>query len=72
MTRTDIAEYVGTSFPAISRAFRALTTRGIIQTRNRQHVKIVDHAAFEKLTSDKADSLSASPLSRDAHVDDPK
>jgi CRP/FNR family transcriptional regulator len=51
MTRSDIAEYVGASLPAISRAFRSLTTRGILQLRNRRHVKIIDQLAFEKLTS---------------------
>jgi CRP/FNR family transcriptional regulator len=60
MTRSDIAEYVGASLPAISRAFRALTTRGVLQVRNRQHVKILHHAAFELLTNDKEDSVSAS------------
>jgi CRP-like cAMP-binding protein len=53
MSRSDIADYVGASLPAISRAFRTLTTRGVLQVRNRQHVKIIDQHAFEKLTSDR-------------------
>jgi CRP-like cAMP-binding protein len=51
MSRSDIAEYVGASLPAVSRAFRALTTLGVLQVRNRQHVKIIDRRAFEKLTN---------------------
>jgi CRP-like cAMP-binding protein len=57
MLRSDIAEYVGTSLAAISRAFRALTTRGVLQVRDRQYVKIVDQRAFEKLTSDRKETL---------------
>jgi CRP-like cAMP-binding protein len=56
MSRSDIADYVGASLPAISRAFRTLTTRGVLQVRNRQHVKIVDQRAFEKLTSDRQET----------------
>jgi CRP-like cAMP-binding protein len=53
MSRSDIADYVGTSLAAISRAFRTLTMRGVLQVRNRQHVKIVDQRAFDKLTNDR-------------------
>ena len=53
MSRSEIAEYVGATLPAISRAFRTLTTRGVLQVRNRQHVKIIDHLAFAKLASDR-------------------
>jgi CRP/FNR family transcriptional regulator len=56
MLRSDIAEYVGTSLAAISRAFRTLTTRGVLQVRDRQHVKIIDQRAFEKLTSDRQET----------------
>jgi CRP-like cAMP-binding protein len=58
MSRSDIAEYVGTSLAAISRAFRILTTRGVLQVRDRQHVKIIDRGAFEKLTSDRQETPS--------------
>jgi CRP/FNR family transcriptional regulator, anaerobic regulatory protein len=47
MDRSDISEYVGTSLSAISRAFRSLTTRGVLKARNRRHVKIIDRSAFE-------------------------
>jgi len=56
MSRSEIAEYVGASLPAISRAFRTLTTRGVLQVRNRQHVKIIDQRAFEKLANDRQEA----------------
>jgi CRP-like cAMP-binding protein len=51
MNRSDISEYVGMSLEAVSRAFRSLIKRGIIESRNRRHVKIVDRNAFEKLAA---------------------
>jgi CRP/FNR family transcriptional regulator len=51
MNRSDISEYVGMSLEAVSRAFRSLVKRGIIESRNRRHVKIVDRNAFEKLAA---------------------
>jgi CRP-like cAMP-binding protein len=53
MSRSDIAEYVGTSLAAVSRAFRTLTTRGVLQVRDRRHVRITNRHAFERLTSDR-------------------
>jgi CRP-like cAMP-binding protein len=50
MDRSDIAQYVGTSLAAISRAFRTLTVRGILKIREHRHVKIVDRCTFEALT----------------------
>jgi len=52
MDRSDIAEYIGTTLAAVSRAFRALTARGILQSRERRHVKVIDREAFEKLAGD--------------------
>ncbi len=49
MNRSDIAEYVGTSLAAVSRAFRTLAAQGIVETRNRRHVKIINRGAFDKL-----------------------
>ena len=49
MDRSDIAEYIGTTLAAVSRAFRTLTARGILQSRDRRHVKVIDRDAFEKL-----------------------
>ncbi|SRR5579871_817795 len=51
MDRSDIADYIGTTLAAVSRAFRALTTRGILQSRDRRHVKVIDRGAFEKLAA---------------------
>jgi CRP-like cAMP-binding protein len=49
MDRSDIAEYIGTSLAALSRAFRTLITRGILQTRDRRHVKVADRHGFDML-----------------------
>jgi CRP-like cAMP-binding protein len=49
MDRSDMAEYVGISLAALSRAFRTLTMRGILQSRDRRHVKVIDHGAFDVL-----------------------
>ena len=49
MDHTAIAEYIGLSLAAVSRAFRALADTGVISYRNRRHVKVVDRRAFEKL-----------------------
>lgn len=52
MDRSDIAEYIGMTLAAVSRAFRTLATRGIIRVRDRHHVRIVDHSGFEKIAGD--------------------
>lgn len=52
MDRTDVGEYIGITPPAVSRAFRTLTTRGIISVRDRHHVRIVDRTGFEKIAGD--------------------
>ena len=52
MGRSDIGNYVGMTLAAVSRAFRALTTRGVIKLRDRRHVRIVDRDAFEKIAHD--------------------
>lgn len=49
MDRSDIADYVGTTLAALSRGFRTLRERGIVQFPNRRHAKIVDRVAFEAL-----------------------
>jgi hypothetical protein len=36
----------------VSRSFRILADRGLVAFRDRRHVKIVDHAGFDKLASD--------------------
>jgi CRP-like cAMP-binding protein len=52
MNRSDIGAYVGISPEAVSRSFRILADRGLVAFRDRRHVKIVDHAGFDKLASD--------------------
>ena len=49
MRRSDIADYVGLSLAAVSRAFRSLTDRRIIRNRDLRHVKIINRRSFEKL-----------------------
>lgn len=49
MDRSDISEYIGITLAAVSRAFRTLTTRGIIRVRDRHHVRIVDRSGFERI-----------------------
>jgi len=52
MDRSDIGEYIGTTLSAVSRAFRTLTTRGVIKLRDRGHVRIVDRDAFDNIAGD--------------------
>jgi CRP-like cAMP-binding protein len=49
INRSDVAEYVGVSLAALSRAFGTLTTRGILESRDRRHVKVIDRGAFDML-----------------------
>lgn len=57
MNRSDIGEYVGMSLEAVSRAFRGLTARGIIKSRDRQHLKIADRSTFDKIAAGMSISL---------------
>lgn len=52
MDRSDIADYVGLSLGAVSRGFGRLAARGVIQLRDRHHVKITDRKEFEKLAAE--------------------
>ncbi|WP_433994458.1 Crp/Fnr family transcriptional regulator [Bradyrhizobium canariense] len=52
MKRSDIGEYLGMSLEAVSRAFRSLTTRGIIRNRDRRHLKITDRSTFDRIVGD--------------------
>lgn len=51
MLRSDIADYVGLSLPAVSRAFHMLASRNIIQLSDRRHLQIIDRTRFEELIS---------------------
>jgi CRP-like cAMP-binding protein len=63
MDRSDIGEYTGLTLSAVSRAFRSLTTRGIIRVRNRRDVRIIDRAAFEKIAGDPVELPAVGMLS---------
>jgi len=56
MRRSDIADYVGMSFEAVSRSFRALASRGVITFRDRRHVKIIGRAQLEMVASESKTS----------------
>jgi CRP/FNR family transcriptional regulator len=52
MSRSDIGDYVGMSLAAVSRAFHALSARGVIEIDGHHAVKITNPAAFNKLAGD--------------------
>ncbi len=49
MDRSAIADYLGLSLAAVSRAFRTLELRKIVGFRNRRHVRIIDRIAFNHI-----------------------
>lgn len=51
MSRSDIADYIALSLEAVSRTFRALQRDGIIDSRDRHRVRILDRARFERLVA---------------------
>ena len=51
MRRTDIAEYLGLSAEAISRAARLLAARKIVAFVGDHAVRVKDRAAFESLVA---------------------
>jgi CRP-like cAMP-binding protein len=51
MDRSDIADYVGMTLPAVSRTFTTLAKRGVIASRDRRHVRITDRRAFESIVA---------------------
>jgi CRP-like cAMP-binding protein len=65
MDRSDIGRYIGLTLEAVGRAFRALTTRGIIKLHDRKHVRIVDRDAFHKIAGDPPALPAAELPSRD-------
>jgi CRP-like cAMP-binding protein len=62
MLRSDIADYVGLSLPAVSRAFHMLASHNIIQFSDRRHLQIIDRTRFEELISHE--TRGAGPVSR--------
>ena len=49
MSRSDIADYVGMSAEAVSRSFRTMVSRGIVEFVNHRAVKILDATRLEAL-----------------------
>lgn len=51
MERSSIAAYLGITPAALSRAFKSLIKEEVIAFRNRQHVKILDRVALDRLVN---------------------
>jgi CRP-like cAMP-binding protein len=51
MSRSDMANYLGLSLEAVSRACRALEERGIVDFIGRHSARIVNRPRFDKLTA---------------------
>ena len=51
MSRSDIADYVGMSAEAVSRSFRTMASRGIVEFVNHRAVKILDAGRLEALVT---------------------
>ncbi|HKE86798.1 MAG TPA: Crp/Fnr family transcriptional regulator [Vicinamibacterales bacterium] len=51
MTRSDVANYLGLSPEAVSRATRMLERRGIVKFTERHRVRIVDRLQFDRLVA---------------------
>ena len=49
MNRSDIADFVGLSLEAVSRAFTALDTQGILTFRSKRHFQVTDRAGLQAL-----------------------
>ena len=54
MDRSSIADYLGLTLAAVGRAFRTLTSRKIIATPDRHHVRVLDRAALDELADRRA------------------
>jgi len=49
MTRTDIADYIGMSLPAVCRSFAVIERRGLVRFRGKRHLQIIDQAGLDSL-----------------------
>ena len=56
MDRSNIADYLGLTPAALSRAFRTMAMDRIIGFRDRRHVKILDRDAFNRLADNRAEN----------------
>lgn len=63
MGRSDIGKYTGLTLAAVSRAFRSLTTRGIIKVRDRRHMSVIDRTTFDKIAGDPIEPTVVRALS---------
>ncbi|HXE80102.1 MAG TPA: Crp/Fnr family transcriptional regulator [Vicinamibacterales bacterium] len=52
MTRSDIADYLGLSLEAVSRAGRELRDSGLVEFTGRSRARILDRERFERLVND--------------------
>lgn len=52
MTRTDIADYIGMSLPAVCRSFAVIVRRGLVRFKDRRHLQIIDQAGLESLAGE--------------------
>jgi CRP-like cAMP-binding protein len=55
MSRSDIADYIGMSLPAVSRAFRVIERLGLVRFRDRRHLRIIDQAGLDSLGAEHRD-----------------
>jgi CRP/FNR family transcriptional regulator len=51
MSRSDIANYLGMSLEAVSRACRRLELQGMVEFVGRHEVRILDRQRFEALAA---------------------
>jgi CRP-like cAMP-binding protein len=51
MSRSDIADYVGMSLESVSRSFRTLKSRRIVDFSSRRQARILDRHQLETLTA---------------------
>jgi CRP-like cAMP-binding protein len=51
MSRADIANYLGLSPEAVSRASRRLERQGIVEFHGRGHVRVIDRQRFAALAA---------------------
>jgi CRP-like cAMP-binding protein len=65
MARCDIADFLGTTEPTISRALAELERRGAIKRRSRGRIEIVDRAALTQVTQG---DVSAHPFNREPEI----
>jgi CRP-like cAMP-binding protein len=52
MSRSDIAEFVGTSLETVGRTFRRLVSRSASAFSDRRHVKILDPALLQSIIAE--------------------